>query len=73
MTSTHTGPVQIRSNKEGGVTVLCPAGHYVTRSTRKNWAGSLLEAKVGAHQHGQPWIVECDGALPPVTPEGDNS
>lgn len=69
MTNTHVGPVMIRANKRGGVTVLCPFGHLIDSSDNKSWVGSSLEARVGAHQAGtRRWIVECNGTLPTATP-----
>ena len=59
----------IRPSKDGKhILVLCPIGHLVEAiDARRDFAGSMTEAELGAHAAGQPnrfdrKAAKCDGA-----------
>ncbi|HLJ15700.1 MAG TPA: hypothetical protein VKV15_14465 [Bryobacteraceae bacterium] len=56
----HEGRPIIRSAANGDTIVLCPYGRYYTRQSRKDWAGSWLEAKASDPNR----VVRCHGTLP---------
>jgi hypothetical protein len=58
----HEGRPVFRSNRQGGVTVLCPVGHLVTSIRKGEWAGSIWEAHAG----DKSYTVQCIGKLPPI-------